>query len=135
MDRTLKRAKRKNKRRGQRNNAAWRRFCPDGIHCRYCPHDASKHLMRSAQPHFFRPATERERRDPWVMLYRHRLPEGDSLLVRRMTVANPAELITAYCVACAESMKTDQVLCYQRNTAIGEVVGIENVHREIGIAA
>ena len=83
----------------------------------------------------FRPSTERERRDPWVTLYRHRLPEGDSLLVRRITVANPAELITAYCVACAESIGTDQVLCYQRNTAIGEVVGIENVHGEIGIAA
>ena len=135
MDRTLKRAKRNNKRRGRRNNAAWRRFCPDGIHCRYCRHDGSKHLMRSGQLHFFRPATERERRDPWVTLYRHRLPEGSSVLVRRMTVANPAELITAYCTACAESMKTDQVLCYQRNTAIGEVVGIENVHREIGIAA
>ena len=135
MDRTLKRAKRNNKRRGRRNNAAWRRFCPDGIHCRYCPHDGSKHLMRSAQPHFFRPATERERRDPWVTLYRHRLPEGGSVLVRRMTVANPAELITAYCTACAESMETDQVLCYQRNTAIGEVVGIENVRRDIGIAA
>ena len=135
MDRTLKRAKRNNKRRGRRNNAAWRRFCFDGIHCRYCPHDGSKHLMRSGQPHFFRPATERERRDPWVTLYRHRLPEGGSLPVRRMTVANPAELITTYCTACAESMKTDQVLCYQRNTAIGEVVGIENVHREIGIAA
>ena len=135
MDRTLKRAKRNNKRRGRRNNAAWRRFCPDGIHCRYCPHDGSKHLMRSAQPHFFRPATERERRDPWVTLYRHRLPEGGSLLVRRMTVANPAELITVYCTTCAESMKTDQVLCYQRNTAIGEVVGIDNVHRGIGIAA
>ncbi len=135
MDRTLQRAKRNNKRRGRRNNAAWRRFCPDGIHCRYCPHDGSKHLMRSAQPHFFRPATERERRDPWVTLYRHRLPEGGSLLVRRVTVANPAELITAFCTACAESMETDQVLCYQRNTAIGEVVGIETVHRDIGIAA
>ena len=83
----------------------------------------------------FRPATERERRDPWVTLYRHNLPEGGSVLVRRITVANRAELITAYCVACAESIGTDQVLCYQRNTAIGEVVGIENVHGEIGIAA
>ena len=135
MDRTLKRAKRNNKRRGRRNGGAWKRFCPDGIHCRYCPHDGSKHLMRSGQPHFFRPAMERERRDPWVTLYRHSLPEGGSVLVRRMTVVNPAELITAYCTACAESMETDQVLCYQRNTAIGEVVGIENVHRDIGIAA
>ena len=136
MDRTLKRAKRNNKRRGRRNHAAWKRFSPDGIHCRYCPHDNSEHLMSSGQPHFFRPTTEVERRDPWVTLYRHNLPEGDSLLVRRMTVANRAELITAYCVACAESIGTDQVLCYQRNLAIGEVVGLEKTERnDIGIAA
>ena len=143
MDRTLKRAKRRNKRRIVRNHGAWQRFCPDGIHCRYCGHDGSQHLISSAQPHYFRPATEEERNDPWVMLYRHdpvsstgqALPEGGSALVRRMTVANRAELITAYCVVCAESIGTGQVLCYQRNLAIGEVVGIENVHKNIGIAA
>ena len=66
------------------------------------------------------------------MLYRHNpvsstgqaLPEGGSVLVRRMTVANRAELITAYCVACAESIGTHQVLCYQRNLAAGEVIGL-----------
>ena len=143
MDRTLKRAKRNNKRRGQRNHGAWQRFAPDGKTpypvrgrpCRYCEHDGSRHLCQSGQPHYFRPATEAERRDPWVMLYRHRLPEGDSMLVRRMTVANRAELITAYCVDCAESMGTSQVLCYQRNLAIGEVIGIATVHKDIGIAA
>ena len=144
MDRTLKRAKRNNKRRGRRNHAAWKRFSPDGIHCRYCPHDNSEHLMSSGQPHFFRPATVRERRDCHLMLYRHNpvsstgqvLPEGGSVLVRRITVANRAELITAYCVACAESIGTDQVLCYQRNLAIGEVVGLEKTERnDIGIAA
>ena len=97
MDRTLKRAKRNNKRRGQRNHGAWRRFSPDGTTCRYCPHDGSKHLCRSGQPHFFRPATEAEERDSSVMLYRHRLPSGGSVLVWRMTVANRAELITAFC--------------------------------------
>ena len=66
-----------------------------------------------------------ERRDPHLMLYRHDLPEGGSVLVRRMTVANRAELVTAFCTACAESMGTAQVLCYQRNLAIGEVVGLE----------
>ena len=144
MDRTLKRAKRNSKRRGQRNGGAWRRFSPDGVHCRYCKHDGAQHLMSSGQPHFFRPATEAERRDPSVMLYRHNpvsstgqaLPEGGSVLVRRMTVANRAELITAYCVPCAESMGTPQVLCFQRNLAIGEVVGLQrNDHRDIGIAA
>ena len=135
MDRTLKRAKRNNKRRGQRNHGAWRRFAPDGSTCRFCEHDGSQHLMSSGQPHFFRPAAEAERSDSSVMLYRHRLPEGGSMLVRRMTVANRAELITAYCVACAEAMKTDQVLCFQRNLAVGEVVGIDTGHKDIGIAA
>ena len=69
------------------------------------------------------------------MLYRHTLPEGGSMLVRRITVAKRAELITAYCTACAAIIETGQVLCYQRNLAIGEVVGIETVHKDIGIAA
>ena len=98
MDRTLKRAKRNNKRRGQRNHGAWQRFSPDGKTCRYCEHDGSQHLCRSGQPHFYRPATEAERRDPTVMLYRHTpvsstgqaLPDGGSMLVRRMTVAATA---------------------------------------------
>ena len=136
MDRTLKRAKRNSKRRGQRNYEAWRRFSPDGNTCRYCPHDNTAHLMSSGQPHFFRPATEAERRDLSVTLYRHTLPDGGSVLVRRITVANRAELITAYCVACAESIGTHQVLCYQRNLAVGEVVGLaKNGHKDIGIAA
>ena len=135
MDRTLKRAKRNNKRRGRRNHGAWRRFSPDGNTCRFCPHDGSQHLVSSGQPHFFRPATEAERNDLSVTLYRHRLPEGGSVLVRRMTVANRAELITAYCVACAESIGTRQVLCFQRNLAIGEVVGLDARPKDIGIAA
>ena len=73
---------------------------------------------------------------PHLMLYRHTLPEGGSVLVRRMTVANRAELITAYCVACAESIGTAQVLCYQRTLAIGEVVGLQNTgHKDMAIAA
>ena len=135
MDRTLKRAKRNNKRRGRRNHGAWRRFSPDGETCRYCPHDGSKHLCQSGQPHFFRPATEAERLDPFVKLYRYTPPVGGSLPVRRMTVANRAEVITAFCAACAESMGTDQVLCYQRNLAVGEVVGVQIDRKDIGIAA
>ena len=143
MDRMLKRAKRNNKRRGQRNHGAWQRFSPDGTTpypvrgrlCRYCEHDGSNHLCRSGQPHFFRPATEAERRDPSVMLYRHTLPDGGSMLVRRMTVANHAELITAFCTACAASIGTHQVLCYQRNVGVGEVVGIDTRHKDLAIAA
>ena len=135
MDRTLKKAKRRNKKRIERNSGAWERFSPDGAHCRYCEHDGSKHLMRSGQPHFYRPATDAERRDPHMQLYRHTLPDGGSMLVRRMTVAAHAELITAFCTACAESIGTHQVLCYQRNVAVGEVVGIDTRPKDIAIAA
>ena len=65
MDRTLKKAKRRNKRSEssatrEPGNASRR----TALTCRYCEHDGSKHLMRSGQPHFYRPATEAERRDP-----------------------------------------------------------------------
>ena len=133
--RTLKTAKRKNKRRQNRNGSAWRRFSPDGTTCRYCKHDHTTHLTSSGQPHFYRPATEAEKRDPSVMLYRHTLSQGGSVLVRRMVVANHAELVTAFCTACAESIGTHQVLCYQRNVGVGEVVGVQTGHRDMAIAA
>ena len=82
MDRTLKRAKRSSKRRNHRNVGAWRRFSPDGTTCRFCEHDGSAHLCASAQPHFYRRATEEERGDPRVTLYRHDTPEGGSALVQ-----------------------------------------------------
>lgn len=135
MDRTLKQAKRTNKRRRRRSEGAWRRLSPDGNICRYCPHDGSKHLLSSGQPHFFRPATEAERRDPFQRLYRYTLPEGGSVLVRRMTVAKAAELTTAFCTACAEELDTTQVLCYLRSLAVGEVVGLETGRKNIAIAA
>ena len=77
------------------------------------------------------------------MLYRHTpvsstgqaLPQGGSVLVRRMVVANHAELITAFCTACAESIGTHQVLCYQRNVGVGEVVGLDTERKDIAIAA
>ena len=138
MDRTLKRAKRGNKRRNNRNYTAWRRFSPDGVTCRFCPHDNTKHLCQSGQPHFYRKATEAERNDPSAMLYRHYTTDnlsadlsddeagkaGGSVLVKRMVVANRAELITAFCTACAEEIGTTQALCYQRTLATGEVVGV-----------
>ena len=129
MDRTLRRATHHNKRRSERNYGAWQRFCPDGIHCRFCPHDNTHHLCSSGQPHFYRKATEAEADDLTMTLYRHHLPQGGSVLVRRMTVARRAELITAFCSACAQEIGTDQVLCYQRTLATGEVVGIETNDR------
>ena len=69
------------------------------------------------------------------MLYRHTLPQGGSVLVRRMVVASHAELITAFCTACAESIGTHQALCYQRNVGVGEVVGLDTRQENIAIAA
>lgn len=129
MDRTLRPAKRRNRRRRERNSGAWERFCPDGRTCRYCGHTGAEHLISSGQPHFFRPATEAERRDPRLLLYRHALLGGGSVLVRRITVAGRAELITAFCTTCARSIGTGQVLCYLRSLATGEVVGLENEER------
>ena len=101
MDKTLTRAKRTNKHRQERNFRAWQRFSPDGTTCRFCRHDHTQHLCTSGQPHFYRPATEGERSDPTVMLYRHTSTDNGSVLVRRMTVAKHAEIVTAFCTACA----------------------------------
>ena len=129
MDKTLTIAKRTNKHRQERNFRAWQRFSPDGTTCRFCRHDHTQHLCTSGQPHFYRPATEAERRDPRVMLYRHTSTDNGSVLVRRVTVAKHAEIVTAFCAACAEAAQTAQVLCYQRSRATGEVVGIKSDNR------
>ena len=125
MDKTLRKAKRGNRRRQERNLTAWQGFSPDGTTCRYCPHEASAHLCSSGQPIFYRPATDAERHASSVRLYHHETPENGPVLLRRMVVARGAELITAFCTACAEEMSTRQVACYQRNTAVGEVVGLQ----------
>lgn len=136
MDRTLPGKRTRNRKRIRRNHGAWRRFSREGSICPYCPHHGSLHLVQSGQPHFYRRATADEERDPRVILYRYTTLNGDRLLVRRMTVARNAEIVTAYCTACAEGMKTHQVLCYQRRLAMGEVVGIRtDNHGEIQHAA
>lgn len=136
MDRTLTGKRTRSRRRDLRNHGAWRRFSVDGQTCPYCIHDGSLHLVQSAQPHFYRRATLDEERNPYTRLYRYTLPEGDRVLVRRMTMARNAEIITAYCTACAEGMRTSQVVCFQRNVAVGEVVGIRtNNHKDNEIAA
>ena len=125
MDRTLSPAKRPNKRRQARHGRAWLRFSPDGVSCRYCPHDSSRHFCTSGKPHFFRKATPEEERDPFLTLYRHNVP-GGPVLVRRIVVARDAELITAFCRPCARELGTHHVPCFQRNPATGEVVDIGN---------
>ena len=127
MDRTLNPVKRGNKRRQARNKKAWQLYSPDGDTCRFCPHGAADHLTSSRQPHFYRPATEAERRDPFEKLYRHDLDSGaDSVLVKRVVVANRAELLTAFCQTCAADKDTSQALCFVRNLARGEVVGLKS---------
>ena len=64
-----------------------------------------------------------------MVLYRHTSTDNGSVLVRRVTVARHAEIVTAFCVACAEAAQTAQVLCYQRSLATGEVVGITSDNR------
>lgn len=59
------------------------------------------------------------------MLYTHRTPDGGTMLVRRMTVSREAEIVTAFCTACALEMGTPQVLCFQRTLGTGEVVGLK----------
>ena len=125
-DRTLNPVKRGNKKRRARNWNAWQIFSPDGARCRFCEHDHTAHLTSSGTPHFYRPATEAEQGDPSEQLYRHDLPGGSSVLVKRVNVASRAELITAFCKKCAEDKQTSQVLCYQRTLAKGEVVGLGN---------
>ena len=136
MDRTLTGKRTRSRRRVLRNHGAWKRFSLDGKRCPYCPHGGSLHLIQSAQPYFYRRATADEERNPYTRLYRYTPPGGDRVLVRRMTVARNAEIVTAYCTACAQGMKTSQVVCFQRNVAVGEVVGIRtNNDKKIGYAA
>ena len=137
MDRTLKPGTGKNKRRRERNGMAWQLFSPDGETCRYCPHDGPNHLISSGQPHFYRPATEDEKRDPTVTLYQHDTPRKGTILLRRITVSKQAEVITAFCTARAQAAGTSQVLCYQRTLATGEVVGVKKhmSQKQEGVAA
>ena len=85
-------------------------------HRNTCAHRASRH--------FFRRATPERAKYPGLTLYGHETP-GNPVLVRRVVVARDAELITAFCRACARDLGTHQVLCFQRTLAAGEVVGVE----------
>lgn len=91
---------RSNKKREHRNGRAWtRHFAHPDSTCRYCPHDHTTHLTVSGQPYF-------------------RTREGEKRIVARN-----AEILKAFCTACADEIGTSQVLCYQRNIAVGERLG------------
>ena len=124
MDRTLNRAKKSNKRRKARNHAAWKRFSPDGQSCWYCPHPMGDHFTTAKQPYFYTPLSPSEQNDRGIKVYTHELPDGNIVPVKRVKVAQHAELITAFCKTCADDKDTTQVLCYQRTLANGEVIGL-----------
>ena len=130
MDRTLQPAKRPSKRRRARNRTAWKLLSPHGQECPFCQHPIQEHICSSGQPHFYRPATSSEERSRSVKLYAHPFPDGSHILIRRITVAKQAELITAFCKTCAKAKNTDQVLCYQRTLAKGEVVGLKQLDQK-----
>ena len=88
------------KRRAQRNGRAWTyHFAHADSTCRYCRHDHTTHLTLSGQPHFL-------------------TADGERRIVTR-----DAEIIWAFCTACADEIGTSQVLCYQRSIGVGESVG------------
>ena len=135
MDRTINPERRPSKRRQARNWKAWQLISQGSVKCPFCPHSAADHVCSSAQPHYYRLATEGEKQNPWEKLYRHdpvsstgeALPNGDFILVKRVVVANRAEIITSFCLTCADELQTHQALCYQRTLANGEVVGLETL--------
>ena len=57
------------------------------------------------------------------------------MLVRRMTVASPRRAHYRLLHRLRREHRTHQVLCYQRNLAIGEVVGLDTRPKDIAIAA
>ena len=129
MDKTLRKARRPNIKRRQKNVRAWKRFALDGGMCPYCRHDGSAHLTVAIQPHFYRPATTEECGSRSVTLYTHRVGEKGLILVRRISIARDADIVTAYCSTCATRLRTSQVLCFQQTHGIGEVVGISKVDK------
>lgn len=126
MDKTLRRARRASIKRRQKNVRAWRRFALDGGSCPYCGHDGGSHLTVAIQPHFYRPATPEEGQDSRVRLYTHDIDAERVILVRRITVARDADIVTAYCKTCATRLRTGQALCFQQTHGVGEVIGIND---------
>ena len=122
MDRTMKVADRTIKRRSRRNVRVWSLFATSKGLCPFCGHKAPEHVVSSGQPHFFRLATDAEVRNKVGNLYVETKAQESRVLLRRLTVANRAEIDMAGCLTCTEGIGTAQVVCYVRNVASGEVV-------------
>ena len=122
-DVTLNKASRRHKKDQARNGRAWNFHMENSNHCRYCGHHRTSHLMRSAQPHFYRPSTTQERADPRIKLYWAATETTDHQLAKRITVTRSVDLERLFCERCAREIGTKQVTCFLRTTAIGELVG------------
>ena len=122
MDRTMKVDARTSRRWGCHNVRAWSLFATSEGLCPFCGHKAPEHIVSSGQPHFFRLATDAEVRSKAGNLYVETKPQRSRVFLRRLTVANRAEIEVAGCLTCVEGIGTAQVVCYVRNVASGEVV-------------
>ncbi len=73
----------------RRNRRAWENFAhPETDQCRYCPHDRYDHIGRSKPP-----------------------PIGYGL---GEAAQSPEYVLTRlFCLACAEDLDTEQVVCYR----------------------
>ena len=124
MDRTLTTSKRGNKQRQARNWKAWQEFSREGSICKYCPHDHTQHLCTSSQPRIYTPWLGPPHHSTYRKPYLHELEDGRSFRVYKTVIAKKPEFVTVFCKACARELGASQVLCYQRNVAIGETVGL-----------
>ena len=94
---------------------------PDGSTCRFCPTTTPSTSRARANPITIARQRTRNGGTPpaFEKLYRHDLPDGNFVNVKRVIVSRKAELITAFCTECARELDTQQVLCYQRTLAKG----------------
>ena len=117
MDRTLRKAKRANMRRQDRNLTAWKRLL---ARRRLCVDIATTTPRRICVDRDNPTCTGRASdgigyTSRSVRLYRHETPDNGTALVRRMVVSRSAEFITVFGGACAQEMGKQHVACYQRN--------------------
>ena len=54
------------------------------------------------------------------------------LVATSWIVARDAEIIRAFCTACADEIGTTQVLCYQRSIGVGESLGTSTLSPMLG---
>lgn len=105
----------------ERNGRAWVQLNGPTSQCRFCGHHISEHVMNSHPPHYYEPLRISDLDMSMPQLARH--PEDSAALLKRVTVAEDAEIEFLFCSACADAKGTDQSLCYRRRLGVGEIVG------------